>query len=455
MQTTDLLITGSLIISALAVLSLGRHPLIRIGVLLYYAAWHLPFILNWLFPYESPLAEELHFSNVLLWLISLHIIILPALFVGILERPTPGRTVSSKDNAPISAFFMIAVIGALFVAIELFFVKGLSLSLSVNLSSNRDLASGPQTLFGQMGTVAAGFALYLILLAFYRTEDGLPKAQPMLLIPFTLMSCIVLLSGNRQFIAIGLLLMVLVLATVYRSGLSKMMLAILVIGVPLSAGLILFAMARQSSTKGRQDAFLLAISGIKIADQGNWFSSNYARRTSSLYVYYYYGTEPMVLSSAWNNDQSSAPPFSLTVPVLYRRFNGFLGLPTQDEVRAKELERLDSVYGIFPRIWATMYANVFYEWGRLGVFVFVLLLSLMHALLVRSFVLYRSAASSRRLCIFYAGIIFGIMFIPTYEVSFVGLLIAAGADAFVQSLDTAPSRVLSRSRSLVSQSDVV
>ena len=217
-----------------------------------------------------------------------------------------------------------------------------------------------------------------------------------------------------------------VLAAVYRwrPSPARFALWLVAVSLPLFFVATAFGLARQSSTAGRQDVFLQALGRVEIENPRSMLVQNYGPRVVSLYAYHYYGTEYSALSGFVNHVQPNAPPLSMTVPIVYRRYQSLLGLKTQDEVRQDFHSQFAGTFGTFPRIWFTMYGNVFLEAGRAGIWGFAFLLALLGWLAARRHAAGTGLGHVTPLGVLFLVIIVGVQFLATYEVTFIGLLVA-------------------------------
>lgn len=394
------------------------------GLIVVYAAWHLPLLLGWLLPFKSPLDDRLDPVHLLLALGGIHVVALAgALASRTVQSGASAGAVSHRKAIP-AVIVAVAVIAPILLLADLFLDRGISLSF--DLAANRDAAAGPRGLLGQFAGIGTGASLYLLMWAPFRERDRL-RVRAAMVLPFLFTGALYLWMGNRQFVMLGLLTLMISMAMVAKVTVLR---SIVTMAVALSlAGALLvgFGFARESATAGRQDAFLQAISGITIEDPASPFVSSYVVRSTALYVYFYFGTEYGVLSSYLQIVEPDAPPLSMTAPVFYRRYSDLAGLPSQDDVRAGIHAALQADLALFPRVWSTMYANVFSEAGILGVIALPICLALLHRRLVLD-VSKRSDAALRRLTTFYVGVAAGLMFIPTYEVPFMGLLMVLVAE---------------------------
>lgn len=402
---------------AIAVVLVARLRTVRIGLAVMYAAWHLPLFLGWLLPFESPLNQRLDPVHLVLALGGIHLVALAGATASRTMRPEAHVGAVPHRKGPPTVVVAIAVVAPVLLLAEFFLNRGISLSL--DLAANRDLVSGPSGPLGQFGAVGTGASLYLLMWAPIRERERL-RVQASMVLPFLFTGALYLWTGNRQFVMLGLLTFA--VSTAWTAELTvRRSIVALVVALPLAGALFLaLGFARSSDTVGRQDEFLQAISGITIKDPTSPFVSSYVVRSAALDVYFYFGTEYATLSSHLQIVEPDAPPLSMTVPILYRRYSPMVGLPSQEEVRAGIHAALQANLGVFPRTWATMYSNVFSEAGVLGLLALPVGLALVHVRLVRGAGILREAPRTK-LVTFYVGVAAGIMFLPTYEVAFMGL----------------------------------
>jgi hypothetical protein len=240
-----------------------------------------------------------------------------------------------------------AYVGALCFAIDAFaFRTDFSWDIGANRStySNIDSAS----IFGHAGILLGGVALLLLL-----AKPAGPRTFLKYGGPYVVYSLTNLLLGNRQFMLIGIILLVLTYAASRRPPILKTVIAGSIIASLFFVLMVAFGSARQSATKGVQDMALASLMRVEVVDYNHPMARNYAIRTASLYLFIYYGIEYEMAGSIMRDVDFRAPFLSLTVPILYRRFSGPAGLLDQATVMRRAADHVESTLGVSPNVWAT------------------------------------------------------------------------------------------------------
>jgi hypothetical protein len=408
------------------------EPLIFNSIFLVYLLWHLPLVLSIVLPFTFPLREEDNFIYLLLILLLIHFIVAGGAFALFLTKSkNSNRILSSKlinnpyeDMPPPYVYIVGAFMSPFILGIDNFFIKGVSISL--NLSENREIVGSSSTFLSLISVVCAGFAIYLLNWIWIIKYNKV-KFRPLFLIPFVMTAIVIILTGNRQFLFLGIMLILLKAISIYRPSIRQLMywlVYIVCLGVPLA---IVFQFLRQSNLEGRQDSFIMSILSLTVVN-GHPFEKLLGYESilfvPALYIYVYFGTQYDTISAYMKGIGEYMPFGSLTLPVLYRRWSDFFGLPVQDSIRDIVHGQIQSKFGIFPRIWATMFGGICAEGGIGYIIAFSLFLSYIHFKLVNNF-LKNEQLSTTNLIIFYLFIMFGIITIGTYEVPFFFMIIQA------------------------------
>lgn len=425
----------SLIAAASAIWIVRRDRFITFGIFLVYVVWHVPVVLTAIMPLDVSIKSPENRPYVVGLLALIHVIV----WSGVVGYLSAGRW--TRRRAPVyqvrfdRIFVILASAGAFFVAIDAFvFRTDLSLDIGANRAAYSNVESASP--FGQIAILLGGFALLLLLAKPFGLKTFLRNG-----IPYVLYSTMYLLVGNRQFMLMGIILLVLTFVASRRPPLVRTVAAGLFVALAFFVLMTAFGAARQSATKGVQDVALSSLMNFQITDYSHPLMTSYATRTAALYLYLYYGIEYEMAGSIMRNVDVEAPPLSLTVPIVYRRFSRFLGWPDQLSVMTATAQEVENTLGVYPNVWATMFTQVYYEAGPGGVGVFGAVLAIAHLLLVRSLVRGRRNGTLNILTIFYACIVFGIMFAPTREGSITSLLfIVAGLALFQAVVGTGRAR---------------
>lgn len=430
-----LLFVLSTLIAATALWIVRRDRFITFSVLLTYLTWHVPIVLMATMPFDIPIRSALNRPYVIALVGLIHLIV----WAGVAGHLSAGRRRRLLPPPRFELrfdwlFIGVAYLGALFVLIDTFgFRTDLSLDIGANRAAYSDVTGA--SIFGQIGILFGGFALMLLLAKPLSARTFLKHGGP-----YLLYSAIYLLVGNRQFMLMGIILLTLTYVASRRPPLVKTMLrGALVAGIffVLMTG---FGAVRQSATKGVQDVALRSLMHIEIRDHQHPLMRDYSTRMASLYLYLYYGIEYEMAGSIMRNVDFRAPALSLTAPIIYRRYSGLLGLPGQAAMMKAAADNVEATLGVYPNVWATMFTQAYYEGGRAGVLLFGFALALANFAITRRVTRSRTNGAVNALTIFYACVIFGIMFAPTREGSITWMILLTAALALFRTVAGSPLR---------------
>lgn len=412
--------------AAAALWTVRRDRFLSFAILLTYAVWHTPLILTGLFPYDLPIRSIANRPYVIALVALIHVIVWSGVLGYLSARKWARPESGPAPFRPHWTFVVAAYTGALCFAIDAFaFRTDFSLDIGANRStySNVDSAS----IFGHAGILLGGIALILLL-----ARPMTPRTFARYGGPYALYSATNLLVGNRQFMLLGIILLVLTFLAGRRPPVIRTVIAGSIIGILFFVLMVAFGSARQSATKGVQDVALASLMRIEVLDYDHPLTRNYAMRTASLYLFIYYGIEYEMAGSIMREVEYRAPFLSLTVPIVYRRISGPAGLLDQGTVMRRAAEHVEATLGVYPNVWATMFTQAYYEGGRKGVVFFAVLLALLNFLFTRRMVKLRTNGATAALTVFHAALIFGIMFAPTREGSFASMLIVGTGFALLR-----------------------
>ena len=421
---TPILLVSSLI-SFLSIRQVRKDPLLANGFTVVYIIWNLPLFLSVVFPFTFPFQDISNYPFVLLIISIIHII----LGGGIIAFKNYRKKYIQKEvnvigSSPPYIFFLAAYASPFILSVDNFIFKGVS--LSSNLEQNREAVTSESTPLGLIAVVCAGICLYLLSWAF--TFDGKKiRVHPSCLLPYVLTLIVITLGGNRQFLLLGIMFLLFNFIKILKPKIKrtlKWLVNLTIIFVPLS---LAFQFARQTKLEDKQTEFITTILKISIIDNHplkQIFTFNETILSASLYIYTYFGTQYDTISATAKTIHEFSPFASLTLPVLYRRWAVGLNLPSQNDVMETLQNQLASEYGIFPKIWTTMFGSIYVEGGLLYLCFFCLILCYVHSVLVNNY-LKNTALGDINLIIFYVFMIFGIITIGTYEVPFFFLMLAA------------------------------
>jgi hypothetical protein len=384
-------------------------------ILLTQITWHAPLILMMAFPFDIPIKSVANrpYATALVCLI--HVIVAAGVigYLSVSPRKRRDRRLELRFDKSIVT---IAYVGAMFMAIDAF---GYRTPLTADIGRNRVVFTNAQaTVFGHIGIIVGGLALLLLM--------AKPAGLRTFLFyggPYLIYSTTYLLVGNRQFMFVGLMLVALNALADRRPPFLKTIVWGSIAAVAFFTLMTVFGSLRQSQTKGVQDQALQSLMNTQILDYRTPFTRTYSLRTASLYLFMYYGIEYEMAGSIMRTVDYRAPFLSLTVPIVYRRFSSQLGLPDQGRVMTRVADEVEAKLGVYPNVWATMFIQAFYEGGWPYILGLTTLLSVINLYLTRAVTLRRTNLAVLSLTVFYACLIFGIMFAPTREGSIASMLL--------------------------------
>lgn len=349
-------LTFGIIICAVGILLRSRYRAARPAVLVF-GIYLIPLILNVSLPYTYgyPFSPSVGFLAVFL-----AAIIVAAAVVG--YKPNRNGLIAIRlSKWPI-------IIAYVAVACFLFeYLVNPAIRSESSMERRREYLEGATFVY-TLGTVLSGAALYCLLAGVFSVSL---KRFLIYACPWLLYALCSLAIGNRQFFFLGVL--AIVLGTVFRWNTVRR--ALRICTVPLLATVILlFAVqyARGSSTEGRQDTFFMSLFNISFT-RSSWLEQSYTANTIGTTLYAYYGTQYHFLTYVVREQISDDTPLSNTFPLVYRRIDGYLGLPYADEVRLNRIAENRAQLGFFPRSWGTQFTSFHYEYGIKSLLLYSLL----------------------------------------------------------------------------------
>lgn len=429
-MTSALLLAVSGAVALVVIALLRKERALQYGVFLIYSVWHLPLILTTTMPFSVGFASPLNAPYIALILMMVHIIVGGGI-VGMKSvaarrrRPQPDYRLTFG-----AATWCLAWSTPLLLGIDAFVFRGVR--LTTDLGANRAaFSSGDVSILGQLGVLLAGVALYMLMARPVTRGRYLLHA-----LPFLVTTLLFLLMGNRQYMLQGLVIVTINVLADRRPTFLRVVVTGGVLAMVFAILMIQFGMHRQWQTEGVQDDALRGMLAIEVDDYDHPLARNYALRSGALYLYVYYGIELELAGVLMRTFPPSAPLTSLTVPIVYRRVSGRLGLPEQTAVTKDIADTIGTTLGVYPNVWRTMFSQVYMERGFAGVVVLTLILASAHFVLARRFVRRRRNGTLNGLIILYMFVVFGLMYIPTREASTLGLISFAVAVALLSSAVT-------------------
>lgn len=417
-----------------------RDNFLYFTVFLIYLFWHLPLIISIILPFDYYLVKN-DFNYILVtifFLLSIHLIMGGG---SIAYHQTykvirKNQYAQIKDNVIFARkypyhlliYFPLSYLSCVLAAINAIY-RGLSLSIE-SIAENRLLTleleseQAQSTPYSFLGGFLSGFTYYLLLFSI-ENVGGKIVIRWIYIIPFSLYSAIIFLSGSKSFILFGMLIIILKFIYEAKTSFKQAVTYFCVFSVLISS--ISFIHQSLRSTSFTLDAYnFLEILGIK--SNSDHPLHNYIKGTQSQanlgFLYLYYGVEYDMLYVVITSVDSFSPLGSLTVPALYRRWKNFFGLPDEEEVRLQFHDLINRKYGVFPRTWGTMFMPIYLEGGLFYIIIIVMLLAMTHFKLLKKYVKNPNKDLENKLIIFYLFLMWGLMIFPLTSTSNLSLLIA-------------------------------
>lgn len=361
--------------------------------------WLVPAVIYLVFPFDFPIPVN--------WYVVLPIIVatimvpyVSASFASVLKFQPPQ---TGDSTIFLRLTFLAALLSPVLLFIDLFIFRGLSPLGDIEVNRGIYMDTAPSAV-GYIALFGLAASLYLL------TKSGANFSRWFLL-PWMANVSIFILSGNRQYALLGIILLFFSAFIGRRTRITVLSVVYFFTGVlAFAAAALSIQFFRQLSKEGRQTEFLYTISGIECH---GWFCEN-PLEPPLLYIYGYFGNIYSGLTIAVS-DIANAPVFSLSIPVLYRRYSSLIDAPRQDFVTESIGNSIEGRHGIFPNFWATMHATAYYEGGLLGV---VLLLAFIFVFLTYAFSVWIKFGGTKFqsfACIGMSFLAVGVMYFPLSE----------------------------------------
>jgi hypothetical protein len=312
--------------------------------------WIAPGVINLAFPFNFPIPVAFAFVSSLVGLT----IAIPYASVLLGSRLRLARNPSSSAGRAQSIFLALAFASPFLQYYDFFLIRGMT--YLGNIGENREIyiASDP-SLAGYFALFGLAFSLY-----FLSTKNNMLGTWAS--IPWLLNASILLMTGNRQYAALGILLIAYkTLLLRHKSINFGAIVKSIIFIILIFSGALVFQLNRQQFAEGEGIDYIYRITGIQCHD---WFCDT-PLEIPLAYLYQYFGNIYPGLSFS-SQSEISTPLFSLTTPIIYRRIQSLFGGETQVEVVSRILDSIEMQYNIFPAFWTTMYSSVFFELSFIG-----------------------------------------------------------------------------------------
>jgi hypothetical protein len=361
--------------------------------------WLAPALIYQFFPFDFPVLVNWY-------------VVLPIIFVTIAvpyasallaNRLMFAVPPTSESPASMKLAVCVAFLSPLLLFADLFVFRGLALLGDIEVNRSIYMETGP--------SLVGYFALFGLAASLYLLTKSDKDFSFWFLLPWMANTALFILSGNRQYALFGVIILFYARFITRRVKITALSIVYFFSGILAFATLALAVQfLRQLSKEGRQTEFLYTISGIQCH---SWFCEN-PLETPLLYIYGYFGNIYSGLTIA-ASDIASAPVFSLTLPVFYRRFSPLIDGPSQDFVMANISDSIEARHDIFPNFWATMHAAIFYETGVFGIMALMVLVFMLLTFAFSGWIRYGESRFQSSACVGMAFLAVGVMYFPLGE----------------------------------------
>lgn len=394
-------------------------------IFIYYSAWHIPLIIGLFFPFESPMKFNPVVTAAILFLV--HFVALPSVIYN--RRKLCNKNItedfmrlyqfsyfSNNRKLLINISIILAYLAICFVFIDLYVLRGLSfLSGSIDINRSLYMTTSP-TFFGYLGLIGSALSLFLLTTSY---DPRVKSIKITRVIPFLAIVILYLLSGNRQFLLFGLLLLVMQYSFYSTVDFKKYMTKLFVGTLVFLCLMLTFQFIRQTGTKGKQFEFIQSIAKLECTN--DFIINNPLIAAPLAYLYVYYGMEYQATSLLFSVDNADigVPVMSMTAPLLYRRIYPLFGLDDPDVINKRMQDYLEQHTGMIPTFWITMYSPFYLESGVCGLISVVLLAAIFNAYITRRCLTNYNQYSYIQIVTFYSSMVYGIMSPATSEPIFI------------------------------------
>jgi len=391
--------------------------------------WLLPVVVYIASPFDFSLPFNYVLSGLVI-LITWLVVKGPVVLVSGGKSSPPNKSIKKKR---LGVFYYVGLMAPLFLILDLYFFRGLA--FGGNVGDNRDLfIDTSPSLIGYLSLISQAFVI--LNLSQYGNYSG--KRKVYCIVPYALTGLILASAGNRQFLMIGLILVVYA-AILERPSIEidlKIVLWSSLFLIVIGTLFLLMQFARQSFAAEDQLAFIVSIS--KLTCKGEICSTPLAVPLG--YLFQYFGNIYQGLNYFMQNDISS-PMFSSTVPIFYRRLESIFGLPNALAYFEEIGEALRyNAGGVFPNFWKSMYADIFLDFGYFGLGVFFVAYFLGMTFIIKrvlSIDTEHTKSLFLLLCVYFST---GVMFIQTKETQNLFALIIASILVIFETASTSVRR---------------
>lgn len=436
-----------------------KEPIIYRLIYVTYLVWHLPLIISIILPFDYfKLNEWESFLSALIILLIIHFILLSGILAYRKYKTHYHVIFHSEENKNKGKYFhypmlskgrsiqyRILYVPLAYLSVVFSFLDSLIRGFSLNfgdLANNRSLLidssyADNSNIYSFLAGLSSGFIYYCLFSSLQNKKSHI-KIRIYLALPYLIGSFLALLKGSQYFLLPGLIIILIKLVIILKPKILSINLALL-----CSLLMVVFLATLYQASRAATDTLSfqssLSISGVVI-DENKLLTPIFKQLTwvmPSLYVLYLYlGVIFDAFYAAISSIPNSIAPLgSLTLPVIYRRFQGILDLPSWENVRLSYHSAIEDKFHVFPRVWSTMFSSPYLEGTWIYLCLFIITLMYIHFNLVKNYLLYSyNADKLNNLILFYTFMMIGLIILPTYDTGVFVLILATIAKPYINKL---------------------
>ncbi|NJM22486.1 MAG: hypothetical protein HC907_29155, partial [Richelia sp. SM1_7_0] len=403
-------------------------PFILNAMFITYMVWHFPLVLSIVLPFTYPQRELDNVIYIAIILLIIHLIQIGGVLgyktrvnksslalIGISLKKGNSILANHQIN-PLDIYKISAYLSPILIAIDTYIFKGVSFSL--NLNEQREVGIAITPFLTITSYVFSAVALYLINWCFYYDNHDRFRFNLSNYLPF-LLSCLIFLSySNRQYFIIGIVITVLNLIQVKRLTLQKTFNWMVKLFLFILPTMLSIQLLRAITVLDKLDRLIITNMQMEIIDfhpLANFTQSSQFFRTIAAIIYLYYGTTYDALCGIIKSVEPFAPITSFTLTPIYNEFSDLFDLPMYESLRVILHGQVESEYGIFPRIWSTMFGSFYAENGWYSLIFYSIILFLLHLFVVKNYIHKTNKNNINKIILYHSFMIIGIMFISTHS----------------------------------------
>lgn len=410
------------------------------SMLLVYFPWYLPVVTSLILPFDYFGVKGDAFPIVFLSLFFINLI----LFSGALVYQKKVKKYVHQNNRLSSSrrfdfllfYYPLAYLACVFEMIKKI-SRGFIFSIE-SIASNRGLSivTYDPSIYSYFSILCSGFLYYLLFFSIERNEKKL-KIRFYFLLPFLFYSLISFISGVKSTIFVGILIIIFRLIYVYSHKIKKILVTILIICLFFWGISIWQNMIRTLSVKTTDDYLALSSVGL---DKNHPLYELFKNSPTFVQInlstlYTYFGVQyDMMYVSMILAAPGDVPFGSSSFQILRRTYLVLTGESRTDDYTSISAfhSLVNRYYGVFPRVWGSIFWPFYMEGGFFYVLFIVITLMITHYYLMLKHIKINSEYTMFNLFIFYLILTLGFMGSP-FTLTFT-LIIAAIMRPFANSL---------------------